>query len=547
MAVPLVIPIASAGITGARVAAPYIANLVRQYGPRVLDSVAGTGIGAYVGDKLFFGGDVRETPEGLVIGPELPPEKTLEDWKKENIEKFPSEPLPVEPLPGFNEGVTDLEKITGPLEGFGAGDKIEIPTILSTPPLKEEEKTPIIMTMAKGEKTLTPKEKEILDEFFEGPKEIIDSKKAKAKLGKNVDKRTGFDEHHLSYLADKFGLKKSDKELYGKMFTKGGNEVRAGWRRFMNWEQGLPITKDGKTIVRKSPEKDYSSASEKAAETKRKKILVPETIKEFKDLKKQMDSNALTLEEAILLKFPELQDPAKKSTKHYQIITKFDNFAKDIKAADEPLYDFFEREIENYKLGEVGTRKITKGSKELELWRKELSEKTGIPIEDLQRAHSIMQPRLKEIEDLYEQGKITKKEFQNLRRPQYLLLNPENQAHKRLENTLHDLLDRRFMYQQSGKKGKILSIVNRRIDNLIRKMKNFKVESTLFNPETGKLEKFGDQPGAAGLAYRFIKRKKEKTPEDWLYIKEMKDRMKNEGLKLNNGGIISINQLVRPL
>ena len=158
-----------------------------------------------------------------------------------------------------------------------------------------------------------------------------------------------------------------------------------------------------------------------------------------------------------------------------------------------------------------------------------------------------MQPRLKEIEDLYEQGKITKKEFQNLRRPQYLLLNPENQAHKRLENTLHDLLDRRFMYQQSGKKGKILSIVNRRIDNLIRKMKNFKVESTLFNPETGKLEKFGDQPGAAGLAYRFIKRKKEKTPEDWLYIKEMKDRMKNEGLKLNNGGIVSINQLVRPL
>ena len=97
----------------------------------------------------------------------------------------------------------------------------------------EQEKMPdmSIMTMAKGEKTLTPKEKEILDEFFEGPKEIIDSKKAKAKLGKNVDKRTGFDEHHLSYLADKFGLKKSDKELYGEMFTKGGNEVRPGWKR----------------------------------------------------------------------------------------------------------------------------------------------------------------------------------------------------------------------------------------------------------------------------------------------------------------------------
>ena len=39
MAFTLAIPIASAGITGARIAGPYIANLVRQYGPAVAKGI----------------------------------------------------------------------------------------------------------------------------------------------------------------------------------------------------------------------------------------------------------------------------------------------------------------------------------------------------------------------------------------------------------------------------------------------------------------------------------------------------------------------------
>jgi|LULJ01.1.fsa_nt_gb hypothetical protein len=39
MALPLAIPVASAGITGARIAGPYIANLVRQYGPAVAKGI----------------------------------------------------------------------------------------------------------------------------------------------------------------------------------------------------------------------------------------------------------------------------------------------------------------------------------------------------------------------------------------------------------------------------------------------------------------------------------------------------------------------------
>ena len=44
MALPLVVP---AGITAARVAAPYLASLVRTYGPRVLDALVGGGATAY--------------------------------------------------------------------------------------------------------------------------------------------------------------------------------------------------------------------------------------------------------------------------------------------------------------------------------------------------------------------------------------------------------------------------------------------------------------------------------------------------------------------
>ena len=40
VAIPLAIPIASAGITGARVAGPYIANLARQYGPSFIRGLA---------------------------------------------------------------------------------------------------------------------------------------------------------------------------------------------------------------------------------------------------------------------------------------------------------------------------------------------------------------------------------------------------------------------------------------------------------------------------------------------------------------------------
>ena len=116
MAIPAVLAL------GARVGMPVARELIKKYGPGIVDAVAGTGIGAFIGDKLFFGQDVKETPEGIVIGPEEKEPETLEELKKRTILGFPGEAVPPFKLPGFNEGVTSIDELTKPT-GFGEGYK----------------------------------------------------------------------------------------------------------------------------------------------------------------------------------------------------------------------------------------------------------------------------------------------------------------------------------------------------------------------------------------------------------------------------------------
>ena len=120
MAIPAVLAL------GARVGMPVARELIKKYGPGIVDAVAGTGIGAFIGDKLFFGQDVKETPEGIVIGPEEKEPETLEELKKRTILSFPGEAVPPFKLPGFNEGVTDIDELTKP-RGFG--EDYEEPTL----------------------------------------------------------------------------------------------------------------------------------------------------------------------------------------------------------------------------------------------------------------------------------------------------------------------------------------------------------------------------------------------------------------------------------
>jgi len=392
-------------------------------------------------------------------------------------------------------------------------------------------------------KIISPKEAKILDEFVEGKRTIPDTKSTLVKLGKNPNKRMTFDEKHLAYLGNKFGLNKSAKEL-----AKGPANKRGGWRKFMNLDTGLPIIEKGSIprealhpAYRKSVRRYHPHPMSAAGKSSREQLKINTIVDDFTTLKDKMESGALTLSEAI-----DPKNKLPKGSRSYQRVGKFERYADDIKDIDPKLHDFFVREIDNYKLGEVTTKQSRFGNKKLEKWREELSEKLGIPIKDLQRAHSTMQQRYIKINKLYEEGKITKAEYQDLRKPHYLLLNPDNQAHRTLENNLDALLDRRFEQSQSKQLDK-LSTTDKGIDKLINKMEGMKVESTLWDPSANKLKTFGAQPGEEGLKYRFIKRKPRKTTEEVLYIKKMKERMKEEGLKLNTGGIVGISHLTRPI
>jgi hypothetical protein len=63
MAFPLAIPVASAGITGARIAVPYMANLIRQYGPTVAKGIFNAlGKDGVMTDGIITGEDLENIP-----------------------------------------------------------------------------------------------------------------------------------------------------------------------------------------------------------------------------------------------------------------------------------------------------------------------------------------------------------------------------------------------------------------------------------------------------------------------------------------------------
>ena len=76
MAIPAVLAL------GARVGMPAARELIKKYGPSILDAVAGTGIGAFIGDKLF------NLPDDVKTGSDLEAESKEErEAKKEKRKK----------------------------------------------------------------------------------------------------------------------------------------------------------------------------------------------------------------------------------------------------------------------------------------------------------------------------------------------------------------------------------------------------------------------------------------------------------------------------
>ena len=130
-----------AGITATRVAAPVIANLVRTYGPRILDAAAGTGIGAFIGDKLFNLSDDVKT------GSDLEAESKEEREAKKEKRKEQIKTVQGSRAAGMT---ADEQKAAAERGDFSPmvnpflviDPDVNKPKILDTPELTEEEKLP---------------------------------------------------------------------------------------------------------------------------------------------------------------------------------------------------------------------------------------------------------------------------------------------------------------------------------------------------------------------------------------------------------------------
>ena len=106
---------------------PVAKELIKKYGPGVVDAIAGTGIGAYFTDKFIDWGQL---------------EKEKEEYDKQQ-ESFPGgESLPETDQESFP--IPSIEDMTGPLITYPVEDE----TPQESFPIQDEEQFPSILTMA---------------------------------------------------------------------------------------------------------------------------------------------------------------------------------------------------------------------------------------------------------------------------------------------------------------------------------------------------------------------------------------------------------------
>ena len=139
-----------AGITAARVATPYLASLVRTYGPRVLDALVGGGATAYglertgVADTLF---NLADLPEGVTTGSELEKESKEDREKKKEERKKTLAGVKQGRAAGMRGDELDDAIERGDFDAYinpflDIDPDVNKPKIFSTPKLTEEEKLP---------------------------------------------------------------------------------------------------------------------------------------------------------------------------------------------------------------------------------------------------------------------------------------------------------------------------------------------------------------------------------------------------------------------
>jgi len=477
MALPLVVP---AGITAARVAAPYVASLVRQYGPKVLGALTG----ASVGDKFI---DIGQLEKDKDIGklPASVKTETEEDFK-------------IPPFMGVIPSVVDL------IEGFSQADskpkekgfvQEDIPDMSML--TKTEDKT-IDDLLSSGQ---IKKASEITDDAEnlmaikrDRLQKIIEAKRPGGTIFEIGEEGT---EGTFRYRGETYN--KADGILIGYPSKRAGRDFEKNW---------VP-----KKVIEEPNVEAMKEGAKRGLEGKRLK-----NINEYyPNLQKEMIDGGLTIDEAVV-KLAGRDLP--RSTKNYQIIGKFYNLADEMKEINPNLYKFFNNEIKAYQIGNFTGRKIKHGTKEYEAARKELSKKLNIDVKDIDRAHSMMAPRLAKLSKLIDEGVLTVEEAKRLSKPQYFLLNADNLKHVQLENKLDTLLQRK----KSLLDEKDFPSVNKTqeaIEKVTKEMEELGVKSELFDPIKKLIKVFGREP----------------TPV------EMKKKLINKA----EGGMMSIFDMIQPI
>ena len=182
-----------------------------------------------------------------------------------------------------------------------------------------------------------------------------------------------------------------------------------------------------------------------------------------------------------------------KGTKHDQVVGSFLRLEDTIKKTNPDLHKALDNEIKAYQLSEVINRQVKYGTKEYEMARRALANDLGIDVADIDRAHSVMKKRLDKLYTLLDEGKITRQDFERLRRPSYFLLKKQNAEHIKLEENLDIFLERKAFALENGNDF-VAQKAQEGIDKIVARMDEIGVKSEMYDPVDKAIAIFGREP-----------------------------------------------------
>ena len=247
MAIPAVLAL------GARVGMPVAKELVKKYGPGIFDAVASTGIGAFIGDKLFS--KRVDTGEGIYSGPDADEIEKRKREEEEIIKKGGITPIPEqEKFTGNVTTIPNIDELTGKPLITPIPEKIDTSSVTPIPEQKSFDD--YIMTMTNN-----------LEELKEKVKSVDDAKKDSSLISITEKANKGFyklSEKEKSDLASQFSeivydpVKK--KALY-ELLSPQGKKVLSEYakeKEYITGEQLKKLDTEQREYNEKSLKKDQA-------------------------------------------------------------------------------------------------------------------------------------------------------------------------------------------------------------------------------------------------------------------------------------------------